>query len=1025
MRITVSPRSVRQYYDSLEDLRARGIVNEMGLRQAFQRLLEDCIPQGWRLVPEHALANGARPDATLFDENHVRRGYWEAKDSRDDLETEIHRKLDRGYPRENTVFEDGGRAVLYQNSQRVHDFDLTQRRELTDLLQRFLGHEAPESAAFNDAGTRFRAELPDMALDLRGVIDRERGENRAFTAAFEGFHDLCRGSIDPAITVEEIEEMLVQHLLTERLFRNVFDNAEFTRRNAIAAEVERVIDALTSRQWNRDAFLRQHDLFYAEIEARAREITAWSEKQAFLNSVYERFFQGFSRRQADTHGIVYTPQAIVDFMCASVDAVLQETFGKSLSSPGVRILDPCTGTGNFIVNLLNRIEPRHLERKYREELFANEIMLLPYYIAALNIEHRYFELTGRYEPFEGLCFTDTLDLAEVHQEEDGQITLPMSFAPANTERVQREQDAEITVIIGNPPYNVGQQNENDNNKNRRYPVVDRRIRETYGKESRATSKVALNDAYVRFFRWATDRLGGRDGIICFVSNNSFVNQLAFDGMREHLTRDFHLLYHMDLHGNVRKNPKLSGTTHNVFGIQVGVGITFAVRKRALGAPTIGYHRVPEGWRREEKLQFLARQGDVTQVEWVPLHRSTHGRWAAGESNGDYAALLPLGSKAAKAGADDAVFTIYSRGSETCRDSWMYAFSAPSVRDKARSMIEVYNAEVSRWSRQGCPEDVDAFVLSDETRIKWCSRLKECLTRGMQATYEDAHVRRAHYRPFSHCHLYFDPIMTHRRGLMSRAFPTDVAEAENTIVIVGGYDRKAFSVLLSDRISDVNFFADPAQCFPLYVYDEDGSNRRENVTEWALGKFREAYGPEASRRDIFYYVYAVLHHPVYRERYAENLKRELPRIPLAPSAAFRGFVQAGERLAGLHLKYEEIEPYPLEFLQNRDVPVSWRVTKMRLAPDKASLVVNEWLTLAGIPPECFEYRLGNRSALEWVIDQYQVRTDRRSGITSDPNRPDDPEYIVRLVGQVIRVSLETQRIIAGLPGLDGDPEGSGL
>jgi predicted helicase len=363
--------------------------------------------------------------------------------------------------------------------------------------------------------------------------------------------------------------MLVQHIQTERLFRTVFDDSDFTNRNVIAAEIEKVIRALTSRSFNRSAFLKRLDYFYVAIEAAAQTIDDFAQKQTFLNTVYERFFQGFSKDQADTHGIVYTPQPIVDFMVASVDEVLQQEFGLSLSSEGVQILDPATGTGNFIVNILRRINRRDLRRKYHTELFANEIMLLPYYIASLNIEHAYYDLTGEYEPFEGICFTDTLDLADAQQ-----LSL---FAEENTERVQRQKDAEITVVIGNPPYNVGQMSENENNKNRRYKVVDRHIREAYAAGSRATLKNQLYDAYVKFFRWATDRLQGRDGIVCFVSNNSFVDQLAFDGMRKHLLQDFNHIYHLDLHGNVRKNPKLSGTTHNVFGIQVGVGITIAIR----------------------------------------------------------------------------------------------------------------------------------------------------------------------------------------------------------------------------------------------------------------------------------------------------------------------------------------------------------------------------------------------------------------------------------------------------------------
>src|SRR5258708_876375 len=392
--------------------------------------------------------------------------------------------------------------------------------------------------------------------------------------------------------------MLIQPLLPELRSRMVLNNQDFTSRNVIAAEIERVIQALTSRAFNRHEFLKSLDRFYVAIENAARNLDDWSDKQSFLNTVYERFFQGFSVKQADTHGIVYTPQEIVDFMCASVEEVLQREFHTSIAEPGVQILDPATGTGSFIVNLLHRIPRSKLKHKYQQDLFCNEITLLPYYIASLNIEHEYFERMGEYESFEGICFADTLELAEGQQ-----LSL---FVEENTGRVQREKDAQIMVVIGNPPYNAKQMNENDNNKNRKYKIVDEHVQKTYAKDSKASNKNALGDVYVKFYRWAVDRLQGRDGIVCFVSNNSFIDQIAFDGMRKHLLQDFTHIYHLDLHGNVRKNLKLSGTTHNVFGIQVGVGITIAIRNSQSSSRVTYYYRVPEDWRKTEKLKFLTQ-----------------------------------------------------------------------------------------------------------------------------------------------------------------------------------------------------------------------------------------------------------------------------------------------------------------------------------------------------------------------------------------------------------------------------------
>jgi predicted helicase len=1030
--VTPTHRSIRKYYEQAAALRDQRVLNEMNVRSAFEFLLADTARlKGWTFIPELSEKSGGvliRPDGTLRDRNSLPRGYWEAKDTQDDLATEVKKKAARGYPLTNIIFEDTQTGVLFQNKQQVDgEFNLGNPRELAALLNHFFSYTEPDIEGFEEAVDEFKESVPELARGLVEKIQQAHKDNSRFQAAFEKFFDLCRSALNPNIRVEAVDEMLVQHLLTERLFRTVFNNPEFVKRNAIAAEVERVIEALVSRSFDRTEFLKGLDRFYVAIEGAARLLPDFSEKQHFLNTVYERFFQGYSVKVADTHGIVYTPQEIVNFMCASVAEVLEKEFGKSLSSPDVFIIDPCTGTGNFIVNLLRRMPGRDLPRMYREQLFANEVMLLPYYIAALNIEHAYFELTGAYEPFEGLCFVDTLDLAEGGQHRFGFMT------EKNAERVDRQRKAPITVVIGNPPYNMNQQNENDNNKNRKYEVIDRRVAETYSKDSTASNKGALSDPYVKFFRWAADRLQDRDGIVGLVSNNSFIDQLAYDGMRKHLLKDFTQIYHIDLHGNVRRNPKLSGTTHNVFGIRVGVGITVAVRRNRAAAATISFHRVPEDWRKEQKLSWLARKRDVSGGAWKTPTTAAGGSWSTPEDASGFGGHLPIATKQArrKRGSfPGVIFGDFSRGIETCRDEWTYDFHASALESKVRVLVENYNAEVDRWRRAGKPEDVDNFVTYDATRIKWCSRLKEAFRREVGAEFKSDRMRVSLYRPFTKCFVYVDPILTHRRGLFPEAFPNPAAEKENRLITTTDVAFRApiFSTMISPCIADLHLCAavDSHQCFPFYLYDEDGTNRRENITDWALEYFRKHYGDKKiTKWDIFYYVYAVLHHPEYRTKYAENLKRELPRIPLAKD--FWGFSTAGKELARLHVDYERLEPYKLKYVENKDLPLSYKVGredkeghigpgKMRLSKDRRSLKVNDSLILAGIPPEAFEYRLGNRSALEWVIDQYQVTEDKHSGIRSDPNRADDPEYIVRLVGQVIRVSVETVRIVKSLPAL---------
>src|SRR5947209_6171796 len=471
---TTHKKAIDHYYKELAAYQAKQVTHETAVRSAFQNLLAAFAQSAnWTLIPEQTLANGKRPDGTLRDSFNLPRGYWEAKDTKDDLTVEVRKKISAGYPTINTIFEDTRRAVLYQNNKLVLEANLPEPKELTAVLDLFIHFTPPDIATFERAVQDFKESIPDLAQGLLQRIKEEHTGNKAFDTAFSAFLEQCRTSLDPNMSSDIVDEMLVQHLLTERLFRTIFDNPDFINRNVIAAEIEKVIQALTSRAFNRREFLKTLDRFYVAIENAARNLDEWTEKQHFLNTVYERFFQGFSTKQADTHGIVYTPQEIVDFMCASVDVVLQREFGVSLSTRDVKILDPCTGTGNFIVNLIQRISGGNLAYKYEHDLFCNEIMLLPYYIASLNIEHAYYERMRQYKPFEGICFADTLNL------EGQQMEL---FSERNTKRVIREKMAPIMVVIGNPPYNVGQKNENDNNKNRSYPVIDKRIKETYVKD---------------------------------------------------------------------------------------------------------------------------------------------------------------------------------------------------------------------------------------------------------------------------------------------------------------------------------------------------------------------------------------------------------------------------------------------------------------------------------------------------------------------------------------------------------------
>ena len=930
---TLTPRHslVKKYYATLQDLRSQDVEHELGLRRAFEVLLaESARLRRWTLVGELSTESRGRtvvPDGTIRDRNYLPRGYWEAKDTRDDLEAEIRKKIERGYPTTNIIFEDTRRAILYQDKREALRADLTEPDQLCELVNQFHQHVELEIDTFEKAVEEFKERVPNLGRGLKEVIEQAHGDNPAFQSAFDEFFELCHKALNPNLSEAAVDEMLIQHLLTERLFRTVFQDSDFTRRNVIAGQVEKVIEALVSQSFSRDEFLRSLDRFYVAIEEAARNLPDFSDKQHFLNTVYERFFQGYSVKVADTHGIVYTPQPIVDFMCASVAEVLQSEFGLSLSSPEVVILDPCTGTGNFIVNLMRRIPKRDLPRMYREQLFANEVMLLPYYIASLNIEHAYYELTGKYEPFDGLCFVDTLDLAEGQQIE--------MFGEENTLRVEREKETKITVIIGNPPYNMHQQNENDNNKNRQYKMVDSRVSETYAKDSNASNVNKLVDPYVKFFRWASDRIDSSSGVVCFVSNNGFLDQISFDGMRKHLLADFHKIFHVDLRGNVRKNPERAGSTYNVFGIRVGVGVTVAIKQQSSRGTKLSYHPLPLWLRREEKLFELSRMGSIRDVEWVQLVADERQTWLVPEHADQYSRFVAIaGDKANHKRAEEAaLFRSYSLGATTNRDIWTYDFSDNQLRKKITIFIDTYNSEVDRWKRRtDRAVSLDKFVVYDDRKIKWSRDLKLDLKRERYAEFSESKILKALYRPFDKRFLFYDPVCNEEPRHFEQIFPNETlpkaflnsaSEEENRIVaLTDAGSEKPFMITVSSLVPDMHVVGAGAscQCFPFYTYNEDGTNRRENITDWALEKFRAQYSDTSiSKWDIFYYVYGVLHHPGYREKFADNLKRELPRIPFAPD--FRRFAEAGRELARLHLDYENLEPHPLEFIENPDLPLS--------------------------------------------------------------------------------------------------------
>ncbi len=1010
-------KAIRDYYATLQQYERYDATHEGAVSSPFDTLLHACAKQvNATLIPQYAMrtpkGNRIVVDGVILDEYGLPFAYWEAKDMHDDLLKAVQEKRDAGYPLENTFFQTPQRAILYQNGQVVLDLDITEPARLIAALQYLFSYVPAALDNWHTAVADFRAHVPALASKLKELIEQRHETDTAFQNAFADFYQICRTSINPALSQDAVEEMLIQHILTERIFRTVFERSDFTSRNIIASEIEKVSTALMRHAMSRDAFLKPLDRFYLAIEQAAMLCKDFSQKQHFLNTFYEKFFQGFSADVADTHGIVYTPQPIVDFMVNSVEHILKTEFDRSLSDTGVHLIDPFVGTGNFIVRLMQDIQGTALEEKYRHELHCNEVMLLPYYIASLNIEQEFFQRTGTYLPFEGIALADTFELLEQRQTE--------LFTRENTARVEKQKAADMFVVIGNPPYNAGQVNENDNNKNRKYPAMDKRIEETYARDSTARLKNKLYDPYVKAFRWASERIG-KHGIVAFVTNNSFLDGISFDGMRQHLAEDFDALYLLDLGGNIRKGQPGHA---NVFGIQVGVSITLLVKtgnRKPDKRPYIFYNGETSHWSKARTFDFLNTQTHVGNLTWQEITPNAHHTWLTEGLHAEFDTFIPMGSKIAKASKGKAravIFHQFSNGVSTNRDVWLTNFNRGVLAENVQQMIDVYNQQVFNWERKPTTQaaNVDDFVVYDDTQIKWSSTLKRHLASGHVAAFSESKLRQIVYRPFTKTARFFDKILTDRPSRFPFIFPIPETERENRVICVSSPGAtQPFHVLIVDVIPDLHITGD-AQCFPFYTYDEDGTNRQENITDWALAAFRTHYGDDSiSKWDIFHYNYGILHHPDYRERYQANLKRDLPHIPFAED--FWGFANAGAELATLHLNYETIPKYDkLRYIETQGMQVEWRVEKMKLSKDKTQLKYNDFLTLDSIPAEAYQYRLGNRSALEWIVDQYRVKVDKRSGIVNDPNRADAPRYIVELIARIINVSLKTVEVVKNLPAL---------
>lgn len=837
-----------------------------------------------------------------------------------------------------------------------------------------------------------RAHWEDWANDIAKIARTHIGRittlivdpaNTRERAAFDRFAAELRDDLNDSITDADIVEMLAQHLITKPVFDALFEGYSFASKNPMSRAMQGVLDVLQEHRLEKEADTLQ--AFYDSVKLRAEGIDNAAGKQKIVVELYDKFFRNAFPRMTERLGIVYTPVEVVDFIIHSVAHILQTEFGQTLGSKGVHIIDPFTGTGTFITRLLQSglITMEQLPHKYRHDIHANEIVLLAYYIAAINIEAVYHGiLGGEYEPFEGICLTDTFQL---YEKDDlvGALTVD------NSARRKRQKKLDIRVIVGNPPYSVGQSDAEDDAQNISYPSLDQRISLTYAARSTARTRTNVYDSYIRAIRWASDRLGDR-GIIGYVTNASFLDANASDGLRKCLAEEYSSLYIFHLRGNQRTSGETSRKEGGkIFGSgsRAPVAISLLVKNgQAKDQGQIYFHDIGDYLTREEKLEKIAMYASVAGIpSWQPIEPDVHGDWLR-QRDGSFEEFLVMGDKS----GGPAIFEEFSYGPITHRDSWVYGFSRGGLASQVSLMLEHYNKERLRYQAANHKTDPVKFVEKDPALIAWDDKLFRSIASNKEIAYSDKYIVKAQYRPFTTLHFYSDRSCIWSAYRMPQIFPN--AEAENIVIATTGRgSAKDFSALISKRLPDLEMIS-KGQCFPLYIYEESVENsdgglfsnqsiekpqRRNAITDAGLAHFQRAHlGEKIGKEDLFYYIYGLLHSLDYRERYADNLSKELPRIPCVKTAAdFWTFSQAGRDLAELHLNYETVAKYPANIDSSTKslTDADYRVEKMRHGKkgkdkDLSTVHYNSRITVSGIPVQAYDYVVNGKPAIEWVMER---------------------------------------------------------
>ena len=878
------------------------------------------------------------------------------------------------------------------------------------------------------------------------LVENRKEQRKAFDKFLLGL----QRNINPSTTERQAIEMLAQHIITKPIFEALFEDYSFGKNNPISEAMQKMLNYLEGESVADESEKLQR--FYESVRKRVEGIENSQGKQRIIVELYDKFFYNAFPKMVEQLGIVYTPIEIVDFIIHSVNDVLKKEFDRSISDENIHILDPFTGTGTFITRLLQSglIKDTDLKRKYKQELHANEIVLLAYYIATVNIENAYHDLIPKtednvkdqnYVPFEGIVLTDTFQLGETDESE---VLFSETF-PQNSARATKQKKTPVRVIIGNPPYSIGQKSANDNAQNQSYPNLEKRIENTYVASSSAGLNKSLYDAYIKAFRWSTDRLkSDQGGIIAFVTNGSWLDGNSTDGFRKTIENEFSSIWVFNLRGNQRTSGELSRREGGkIFGSgsRAPITVTLLVKNpdAASKKATIHYHDIGDYLSREEKLKIIADFGSIGNptMNWETIDPNEHSDWI-NHRNDAFESFIPLAPEKKFDTRSKSFFTVFSLGIGTNRDAWVYNSSIYELKNNLLKSISFYNLQRQSYHNRikNTPNLLtkDALIY-DNSKLNWTDSVIRDLEKNKNYIYNNDSDYSGLYRPFFKQRLYFSVELTHRRYQQEKLFPINKIK-NKVITLTGRGASKPFSVLITDAVPNLDTL-EKAQCFPLHYYEENNNQqkslfddpneseyiRKDGVSDFILNRAQKQYGKNVTKEDIFYYVYGILHSQEYRIAFANDLKKMLPRLPLVDDVRdFWKFSKAGRQLAELHLEYESVPPYQEVKVTGEDSD-NFKVQKMRFPKkgQKDTIIFNSKIIISNIPDKAYEYVVNGKSAIEWIMERYQVTVDKKSQIKNDPNdwaaEVGNPRYILDLLLSIINVSVQTVDIINQLPKLD--------